>query len=66
MQGAEVVEESDQASHNFDLVSRYLGWGDPTGHGLWFIGIEEGSYSYESAADIPPCQCEMEHLSRAN
>lgn len=37
---------------DFARVSRYLGWGDPHGHGLWFIGIEEGSYSYESRRDI--------------
>lgn len=26
----------------FDVVNRYLGWGDPNG-GLWFIGLEESA-----------------------
>jgi hypothetical protein len=37
---------------NFERVSRYIGWGDPGPGSLWFIGIEEGSYTYESEDDI--------------
>jgi hypothetical protein len=28
-------------STNFQRVARHVGWGDPKGHGLWFVGIEE-------------------------
>jgi hypothetical protein len=44
---------------NFEIVSRYLGWRDPNNHGLWFVGIEEGSYTYESVEDIrmPIARC---------
>ncbi len=44
--------KQDAAAVNFEIVSRYLGWGDPNNHGLWCVGIEEGSYTYESAEDI--------------
>ena len=40
------------SEQNFALVSRYIGWGDPSDRGLWFIGIEEGSYIYEDREDI--------------
>jgi hypothetical protein len=41
-----------EAVRNFELVSRYVGWGDPGGCGLWCVGIEEGSYTLNSVEDI--------------
>jgi hypothetical protein len=44
--------DSKEAARNFELVSRYMGWGDPGDRGLWFVGIEEGSYTLQSREDI--------------
>jgi hypothetical protein len=47
----ENAEQSD-AARNFDLVARHIGFGDPENHGLYFVGIEEGTYTYESEGQI--------------
>jgi hypothetical protein len=46
------MPNGEGAKTNFDLVSSYMGWGDPNGNGLWFIGLEEGSYDYKSTESI--------------
>jgi len=33
---------ADFQNATFEKLCRYLGWGDPNNHGLWFIGLEEG------------------------
>jgi hypothetical protein len=48
----------------FNIVNRYLGWGDPGEGGIWFVGIEEAS-KWGDAEDDHPDEVQMDELERA-
>ena len=43
---------SAMPTESFERACRYLGWGDPSGNGLWFIGLEEGGEPFTGANQV--------------